>query len=320
VSSPEVTVRRGASARFAAIRRTALAYPRIAPRGIVTPGPLLRAMRPRQWSKNALVVAAPCAAGVITRPEIGLRVALAFAVFCLLASSTYLVNDLRDAEEDRLHPRKRRRPIASGELSSRTALIVSGLMALVALALAWVTAPLLVAVGAAYLAITAGYSLWWRRIVALDILAIASGFVLRAIAGGAAGHLHLSRSFLVVAGCGAVFLVAGKRYAELREGVAPSRTRATLRSYSPGALRFVLVFFAVLATAAYGVWALAGPGHGLWHILSIVPLSLGLVRYGVLVAHGAGESPEETIAGDRTLLALGVLWTSLFLAGVYAGH
>lgn len=280
----------------------------------------MRAMRPRQWSKNVLVAAAPCAAGAIARPEIALHVAMAFSAFCLLASSTYLINDVRDVEQDRLHPRKRLRPVAAGELAPRAALLVGGLMAFAGMTLAWVTAPTLAAVAIAYLAITVTYSVWWRRIVALDILAIASGFVLRAIAGGAADDIHLSRSFLMVAGCGAVFLVAGKRYAELREGATPSQTRATLRSYSPRALRIVLMASALSAVAAYGVWALAGPGHGLWHLFSLLPLSLGLARYGVLLDRGAGQSPEETIVQDRPLLALGAVWSVLFLVGVYAGQ
>jgi decaprenyl-phosphate phosphoribosyltransferase len=151
------------------------------------------------------------------------------------------------------------------------------------------------------------------------MLAIASGFVLRAAAGGAAAHIHLSRSFLLVAGCGAVFLVAGKRYAELRDGFAPSIARSTLRRYSSAALRGALVVSATCAVAAYAVWALLGPGHGLWHLLSIAPLSLGLARYGALLARGEGQSPEETVLGDRALLALGAVWAGLFLAGVYAG-
>lgn len=267
-----------------------------------------------------LVVAAPCAAGIVTRPEIALRVAVAFIVFCLLASAAYLVNDIHDAPQDRIHPRKRYRPIASGQLSPRLALTAGCLMVVVALTLAVVAAPMLALVGAAYLAITASYSIWWRQLVVLDMLAIASGFVLRAVAGGAVGHIHLSRSFLVVAGCGAMFLVAGKRYAELREGAIAPHARATLRRYSPTALRLMLIVSAMAAVAAYGVWALTGPGHGVWHLLSVLPLALGLARYGKLIGRGAGQSPEETVVQDRVLLSLGVVWTVLFMAGVYAGQ
>jgi decaprenyl-phosphate phosphoribosyltransferase len=281
---------------------------------------LLRAARPRQWSKNALVLAAPCAAGAIARPEVAERVAAAFLAFCLLASATYLLNDVRDAEQDRLHPSKRSRPVAAGELSQRAALLAAALLALAGLALAGLAAPALGAIGLVYLLLTGGYSLWLRGVVVLDLVAVAAGFVLRAAAGGAAGRVYLSRAFLVVAALGATFLVVGKRYAELREGGQGARTRATLRRYSRPGLSWLLALSGAGALVAYGVWALTGPGGGPWHALSIVPLGLWLGRYAVLVARGAGQSPEEVILGDPALLALTGVWAGLFLGGVYAGR
>lgn len=280
----------------------------------------MRAARPRQWSKNALVLAAPCAAGAITRSAVALSVALAATVFCMLSSATYLLNDVRDVEQDRLHPRKRLRPVAAGDLSKRAALSCGAALAVTGLVLAFAVAPLLALVGCGYLALTASYSLWWRSVVVLDIAAIAGGFVLRTVAGGAAGAIPLSRSFLVVAGCGAVFLVAGKRFAELRDSPRGRVARATLRRYSPGSLRALLLTSAAAAGAAYTLWALRGPGHGVWHIASIAPFALWLARYGVLLGRGAGQSPEETIAHDRLLLGLSAMWTALFLCGVYAGR
>jgi decaprenyl-phosphate phosphoribosyltransferase len=281
---------------------------------------LLRAARPRQWSKNVLVAAAPCAAGVILRPEVAWRVAVAFLAFCLLSSATYLLNDVRDAEEDRLHPRKRLRPVAARELSERAALLLAALLTLAGLALASAVTPILVAFGFAYLAVTVSYSLWWRGVVVLDVVAVAGGFVLRASAGGAAGMVYLSRSFLLVAAFGATFLVAGKRYAELRERSPGSLTRGTLRRYSDGALRLLLTCSATAAVIAYGLWAFTGPAHGVLHVLSILPFGLWLARYATLVGAGAGQSPEEVIVGDRVLLALTAIWAALFLSGVYAGR
>ena len=289
-------------------------------RGRPSASVLLRAIRPRQWSKNLLVVAAPCAAGVILRPEVAWRVAVAFAAFCLLSSATYLLNDVRDVEEDRSHPRKRLRPVAAGELSGCAALLMAALLAVAGLAVASAVTPVLGAVGFAYLAVTVSYSLWWRGVVVLDIVAVACGFVLRAAAGGAAGMVYLSRFFLLVAAFGATFLVAGKRYAELRERSAGSPTRGTLHRYSHGSLRLVLACSAAAAVIAYGLWAFTGPGHGLWHVLSIAPLGLWLARYATLVGAGVGQSPEEVIVGDRVLLALTALWAALFLSGVYAGR
>jgi decaprenyl-phosphate phosphoribosyltransferase len=280
---------------------------------------LVRACRPRQWSKNLLVLAAPCAAGVIDQPEVAAQVAGAFVALCLLASATYLVNDVRDCEQDRMHPKKRLRPVAAGELLSRTALRMAAAMALLGLVLATVISPALGALGGAYLVLTASYSLWWRRVVVADILVIAAGFVLRALAGGLATDIYLSRWFIIVTACCAVFLVAAKRYAELREHTASGPARATLRRYSGRSLRLVLFAAAAAAGVAYALWAFTRPAHIGWYGLSIVPFLLWLARYAMLIGAGAGQAPEELILRDRTLLALSVAWAFLFLGGVYVG-
>ena len=281
---------------------------------------LLRACRPRQWSKNALVLAAPCAAGVVAQPRVAVEVVAAFVVFCLLSSATYLVNDVRDREEDRLHSRKRRRPVAAGELSPRAAVWGAAVMALTGIAIALAVRPALAAVACAYLAVTASYSLWWRHIVVADIVAIAAGFVLRAVAGGAATDVYLSRSFLLVTSWCAVYLVAGKRYAELSDSPVLAARRSTLRSYSIGSLRALLAVSAVLASLAYAMWAFTRPEHGVWYELSMASFVLWLARYAMLLGRGDGQAPEELILRDRALLALSAAWALLFLCGVYVGR
>jgi len=280
---------------------------------------LVRACRPRQWSKNVLVLAAPCAAGVILRPQVAAQVAGAFVALCMMSSATYLINDVRDREQDRLHPTKRKRPVAAGELSPRAALVIAAAMALLGVALASAITPGLGVVACGYLALTASYSLLWRRVVVADILAIAAGFVLRALAGGVATDIYLSRWFVIVTACCAVFLVAAKRYAELREHAGPSPARATLRRYSAGSLRLTLAATATIAGIAYISWAFTRPSHLVWYVASIAPFILWLVRYAGLIGAGAGQAPEELILRDRTLLALSVVWTLLFLGGVYDG-
>ncbi|MBA3806852.1 MAG: decaprenyl-phosphate phosphoribosyltransferase [Solirubrobacterales bacterium] len=281
---------------------------------------LLRACRPRQWSKNLLVLAAPSAAGVIDRPLLAAQLAGAFAALCLLSSATYLLNDVRDREQDRLHPRKRLRPIAAGALSPRAALGSAALLAGLGLAGAFAIRPALGAVALCYLVLTGTYSLWLRRVVVADVLVIAAGFVLRAVAGGAATDIYLSRWFVIVTACFAIFLVTAKRYAELREQPKAASTRATLQRYSPRALRLALMTSAGLGVVAYAGWAFTRPAHLLFYGLSIAPLVLWLGRYAKLIGAGAGQAPEELILRDRTLLALSLLWGLLFLGGVYAGH
>jgi decaprenyl-phosphate phosphoribosyltransferase len=280
---------------------------------------LVRACRPRQWSKNLLVLAAPCAAGVLDRPQIAVAVAGAFVVMCLVSSATYLVNDVRDREQDRAHPSKRLRPVAAGELSPRAALWAAALLAGIGIASAAAITLPLAAVAVTYLALTAAYSLWLRHVVIADILAIASGFVLRALAGGAATDIYLSRWFVIVTASCAIFLVAAKRFAELRETSGSAGARATLRSYSLRALRATLFTTAFIAGVAYTGWAFTRPADVAWYVLSIVPLLLWLGRYGTLISSGAGQAPEELILRDHTLLALGATWSLLFLGGVYVG-
>ena len=266
------------------------------------------------------MLAAPAAAGVIDTPLVAAQVAAAFVALCMISSATYLVNDVRDREQDRLHPRKRTRPVAAGELSPAAALRWAALLAIGGLAIAGAVRPGLAAVAAGYLVLTACYSLWLRRVVVLDILAIAAGFVLRAIAGGVATDIYLSRWFVIVTACCAIFLVAAKRFAELREHVGGGAARATLRRYSLRGLRVVLLASAGLGGLAYTGWAFTRPSHLLWYGLSIAPLLLWLARYASLIGTGAGQAPEELILRDRTLLALSVAWGMLFLGGVYVGH
>jgi decaprenyl-phosphate phosphoribosyltransferase len=280
-------------------------------------------MRPRQWIKNVLVVAAAGAAGALGHDDVPLRVALACVAFCLLASGIYAINDVRDAPEDRLHPRKRFRPVAAGELEPQAATVLGlGLMA-AGLALCAGIRPLLAAVGAGYLALTLSYTMLWRHILVLDVLAVAGGFVLRAVAGGVAAPVTLSRWFVLVVTCIAVLVAAGKRHAELRrtqsDGAAAGRRRV-LALYTEARLRLIMVASAALGLFAYCVWAFQLPDvDGIpWRPLTIVPFAASLLRYGQLVRVGDGEAPEDLLLKDRWMLIAGVLWLAVFALGVHA--
>ena len=194
------------------------------------------------------------------------------------------------------------------------------MLALLGVGLATAIDPKLGVLGFGYLALTASYSVWLRNVMALDILAIAAGFVLRALAGGIATDIYLSRWFVIVTACCAIFLVAAKRYAELRSRSAATITRATLARYSTRALTLTLASAALIASVAYTSWAFTRPSHLLWYGLSIAPFVLWLARYARLVRAGVGEAPEELILHDGTLLVLSAVWAALFLGGVYVGH
>jgi decaprenyl-phosphate phosphoribosyltransferase len=282
---------------------------------------LVATMRPKQWIKNALVIAAPGAAGALGHDGVPIRVGLATAAFCLLASGIYAINDARDAREDRLHPLKRHRPVAAGELDPRTAITFGIWLIVVGIAVCAAISLLLAVVGVGYAALTVSYTLVWRRVWLLDIGAIAGGFVLRAIAGGVAAPVTLSRSFLLVVACVAVFVAGAKRYAELRRPETDPRTRRrVLNTYSPRLLELILAGSSVLAILAYSVWAFDLPSvHGVpWRPLTILPFAVCLLRYGTLVQAGAGEAPEELLLADRSLQLAAVAWLLLFALGVHA--
>jgi decaprenyl-phosphate phosphoribosyltransferase len=281
----------------------------------------LRTARPKQWIKNTLVIAAAGAAGALGHDDVPGRVSFAFVAFCLLASGIYAINDVRDMQEDRRHPRKRGRPVAAGELSAPAAATLGLGLILAGLTLSYAIRPLLCAVGLGYVTLTLSYSALWRYFPVLDILAIAGGFVLRAVAGGVAAPVTLSRWFVLVVSCGAVFVAAGKRQSELlhseRRGV---RGRRVLELYSEASLRLIVVGSAACALFAYCVWAFALPTiDGVpWRPMTIVPFALCLVRYGSLLRAGDGEAPEDLVLGDRILQLAGGAWLLLFALEVHA--
>jgi decaprenyl-phosphate phosphoribosyltransferase len=283
-------------------------------------------LRPQQWVKNLLVIAAAGAAGALGNDDVPGRVTVAFIAFCLLSSGIYAVNDVRDVHEDRLHPKKRFRPVAAGELGRPAATVLGIALMCVGLGLCAFISPLLGLVGAGYVALTLSYTLIWRHLLLLDIVAIGGGFVLRAVAGGVAAPVTLSRWFLLVITCAAVFVAAGKRFAELRRtdseataGEAIKRRRV-LDGYSEPRLRLIMGASAAAAVFAYSVWAFQLPVvDGIpWRLLTIAPFAICLFRYGRVVLAGAGEAPEDVLFGDRFLQLAGLVWLLLFALGVHA--
>lgn len=278
--------------------------------------------RPRQWLKNALVIAAAGAAGALGHDDVPVRVLVACGAFCLLASGIYCLNDVRDAAEDRLHPRKRYRPVAAGELTSREATALGAGLIVTGLAMCVAIAPLLLVVGLGYLMVTVSYTWIWRRILYLDVAAIAGGFVLRAVAGGVAAPVELSRWFILVVTFAALFLAAGKRYAErLRADASGAARRRVLERYSLRRLRVLLAVSGVGATVAYWFWAFGVPTVGgiPWRPLTAIPFCLTFLRYAHVIRVGGGEAPEEALVGDRVLLASAAGWLILFGLTVHVG-
>lgn len=284
---------------------------------------IVRTARPHQWVKNLLVFAAPGAAGTLTQMPTLLRAATAFWVFCLAASGTYFLNDTIDREADRRHPVNRERPVALGVVSPRLALgIAAGLLAAsVLLGLVALGAPAAGCV-ALYVGINLAYNLRLRHEPVLDLAAVASGFVLRAIVGGLATGVHLSEWFLVVTSFASLFIVAGKREGVPAAAPAAGASQARARPVYPvGYLRYVRALSSGVAMAAYCLWAFdraaRGDGHAVWLQLTIVPFVLAMLRYALLVESEGVEVPEDALLGDMTIVVLGAIWAILFALGVY---
>jgi decaprenyl-phosphate phosphoribosyltransferase len=275
-------------------------------------------MRPKQWTKNLLVVAAPLAAGQIAEPGVLGPTLVAFVAFCLASSAVYLVNDCADVAADRQHPRKQFRPVAAGEISVPAALAVALVLAVLGLAASFATRWELGVLVAAYLAAQVLYSCWLKHEPVLDLTMVTGGFLMRAVAGGLAAGLPISDWFLLVAGFGSLFIVSGKRYSELHTLGSEAGTRRSLVRYTDSYLRFVWSIAAAATITAYCLWAFENSGESgvPWHTLSIVPFVVGLLRYAVDIDAGEAAEPEDIVWGDRLLQAVGVVWLVLLTLGV----
>ena len=282
----------------------------------------VRLLRPRQWVKNVLVLAAPGGAGVLHEPGVLAETALAFVAFSLAASGTYALNDAADVEADRAHPTKRYRPVADGSVSVPTARVLGVALLLGALAVAGVAGGLALAlVVLGYVALTTSYTIWLKHVAVVDLAVVAAGFVIRAIAGAVATDVAVSDWFLIVASFGSLFMVAGKRSAELAEAGDVGSHRRVLRMYSAAYLTYIRSVASGVTLLAYTLLAFERADQSAaaipWFELSIVPFGLAILRYALRLDQGAGGAPEEVVLRDRTLQVLGLCWAVLAALGVY---
>lgn len=283
---------------------------------------LWREARPKQWLKNVLVLAAPGAAGVLDDVDALVPTLVVFVALSLVASGTYFWNDIVDVEADRVHPTKRRRPIAAGELPIRVAAIVGSSAVALGLLFAFLVDWRAGVAVSVYLAVTVSYSAGLKKIAVVDLMAVASGFVIRAVAGAVAADVPMSTWFLLCTSFGSLFIVTGKRFAELREmGDDATSTRSTLGQYTVDYLRSILTVAIGATLVAYCIWAFETKEISdiTWpfYELSIVPMFAALLRYALLIERGEGSAPEEIFFGDRTIQVMGLVWIAVFGVGVY---
>ncbi|OBG37308.1 MULTISPECIES: decaprenyl-phosphate phosphoribosyltransferase [Mycolicibacter] len=275
---------------------------------------VIKAIRPRQWVKNVLVVAAPLAAlggGVhYDYADLARKSLIAFVVFSLAASAVYLINDAQDVEADRAHPTKRFRPIAAGVVPVGLAYGLAALLGAASLGISWWLTPNLALVMAIYLAIQLAYCFGLKHQAVLDICIVSSGFLIRAIAGGVAASIPLSQWFLLVMAFGSLFMAAGKRYAEkqLAEQTG-AKIRKSLENYTSTYLRFVWTASATAMLVCYSLYAFErDSGSGSWFAVSIIPIVIGVLRFAVDVDGGMAGEAEDILRRDRVLQLAALAW------------
>lgn len=280
-------------------------------------------MRPHQWTKNLLVFAGVGFGEKLTDPKSAALAAGAFAVFCLLSSSVYLINDVHDREADRQHPDKKNRPIASGALSVRTAVVAALAFSGIALAGAFWISRDFGLIAAAYLALMGVYSFWMKHIVILDVLVLAGGFVLRAAGGAVAVDVSFSHWLLLLTLLLALFLGLSKRRAELVAlSDAASAHRRSLGEYSPYLLDQMIGVVTASTLIAYALYTISPETierFGTDKLQWTVPFPLyGIFRYLYLVhQREGGGSPAETLIDDRPILICVALWAASVVLILY---
>jgi decaprenyl-phosphate phosphoribosyltransferase len=282
---------------------------------------VVSALRVRQWIKNLLVFAAPAGAGVLFETEALIATVLAFVSFSLAASALYLTNDVADIESDRRHPKKRGRPIASGEISVPVAVTVAVGLAAGSLLIAWIALPreFLWVLGA-YATNTLLYIGWGKHVPIVDIMQVALGFVLRAVAGAAATGVLLSQWFLAAAMFGSLLMVSGKRSSELAHVGESEETRPVLTAYRGEYLRQTMVISAGALLLTYALWALGdteAPIRSPWALISFAPFVYSVFRYIYLSDSGDAEEPERLVVVDRGMQVGALAWLACIVVGIY---
>ena len=284
---------------------------------------VVREVRPKQLAKNALVFIAPGAAGLLTHRSTFLHALFAFCVFSMAAGGTYLVNDILDVESDRRHPTKRTRPIAAGIVPVPLAALLAATFIVGAVGLGVWRSPQFGLIVGLYVVLTTLYSTVLKHQPVLDLVGLASGFVLRLLGGAKATDVAISDWFLIISCFGALFIATCKRQGERRElGEESGSIRATLAVYTDEYLNFLKSVSAGAVLISYCLFAVerAHEHHpaAVWIELSIIPFLVAILRWALLVEQGQGSAPEEVVLGDRQLQVVGIVWAALMGMSVYA--
>lgn len=301
---------------------------------------LLKTLRPRQWIKNFAVFAALVFSGLLFHEGSLQKAAWTFVVFALLSGSTYIFNDLLDVEADRNHPYKKMRPIASGKLPLPVAVFSLILGVFCGLTLAYTLNYYVFLLGLIYLVIQVFYTTYFKKIPIIDLIVIATGYLIRVYAGALVVGAHMSVWFLMTVIAASLFLAVGKRRGEMTLLLGRYRTantRVTLKRYTEQLLDIYTAMFATATWITYALFTFNHPkivpdGRAL-QLISILPrtfvsekwlmATIPLVVYGVMrylqviYEKNEGESPERVILSDKPLLVTGIAWVVMVIGVLY---
>lgn len=276
---------------------------------------IIKSLRLKQWIKNLILFFPVFLGGKLTSIAAwGHVVWLAPLAFCLVSSGSYIINDIFDRHHDRLHPQKKFRPIASGNLSLPSAVILCAFLLLAGVLAGALVAGQFLLFLCAYLLIAIGYSLSWKKRPLIDLFCISAGFLLRLLAGGVAFQVTISDWLFLSVFLLSIFLSAGKRAGEQTLlGQNGGRHRVALDGYPPGFLDGVMIFSGAAVLVTYAMYTIVHP-----YLINTVPLcAFGLLRYLLRVKQGEGGDPTESLLRDKTLFVVGGLWVFMIGWGLY---
>jgi len=303
---------------------------------------LLKLLRPRQWIKNFALFAAITFGGQLFDLDVLYKVALGFIAFCFLSSATYIINDALDLKKDRLHPFKKSRPLASGKVLPTEAFVVFVVLIIITFSLGQYIGGLFFFIAFIYIALQISYSLFVKGIVIFDIMFIATGYILRVLAGEAVTGYHISVWLLLTTISLSLFLAVGKRRSELTllknvSGTRIDEVRKSLSHYSENLLDSFTAIFATSTFIFYSMFTYLENPRGIqisidlflpeylpyylqkkWLMITIIPVIYGLMKYlQDIYEKSEGESPDRVLLSDKALLSSVVIWTLLVIGIIY---
>ena len=278
-------------------------------------------MRPKQLVKNLLVFAAPLATGEYTDLATIFQLLCGFAIFCLLSSTTYIMNDIHDRHADLLHPGKKQRPIASGQITVGMSLVLAGSLISIALALSFLIPPQASVFALAYLLSTTLYSFIFKEVPYFEMILLSFGFVLRATYGSLIANLTPSRFFILCIFCGSLFVVAEKRLAEKRRFSSKEWwPRKVLFRYQTEHLLSLSIISGLLFIVTYAGWTFLGTNGNqdlnVWRLASVLPIGFAVLRFHKLAFQDKNDAPEEILLSNKLTLASCGVWLTLNILAV----